>query len=262
MSRSRRRPAPLAARAARHARAAVATLALAAGAFAPREAHAERELVDALHAQGTLVIDQVSGFRLSPEGLTYAGPLGFAVRSTSEDNFVPPGPEGAVTRTQTTGWIAPSLDVFVIDHLSVGGLVEFSLTSNSITFPTGGATEQTNELPSALTFAIVPRVGWYFPLGDRFGVWPRLGLGYVTREKLLETGIGSGVTQRFGAGIVDANVGLVYRFTEFFYATLAPSLTLSVGGRHARDFGGQRFDAGASLLQFGLLGGVGVNLGL
>src|SRR6476661_413403 len=82
-------------------------------------------------AKHTLAIDQISGFRASAVGgISYAGPLGVSFQRVGATSLSGNGTED-VTHS-TTFWITPSVDYFVIDHLSIGGLVELSTTSSSV----------------------------------------------------------------------------------------------------------------------------------
>src|SRR4051812_1818439 len=77
-----------------------------------REAHAQREIVTSMGNKGVLVIDQLSGFRISSiGGVSYAGPIGFSFQSTGASDRA-----GRTTEHFTTFWLAPSADIFVIDH--------------------------------------------------------------------------------------------------------------------------------------------------
>jgi hypothetical protein len=67
------------------------------------------------------------------------------------------------TPTSTTFTLRPALDYFVIDHLSVGGAVQFDFSS----FP--GA-------PDTTTFGIAPEVGYELALSDTWSFWPQAAL--------------------------------------------------------------------------------------
>jgi hypothetical protein len=62
--------------------------------------------------------------------------------------------------------LAPAIDYFVIDHLSVGGFVRLDYTHTP-------GSHQT-------TFGIGPRVGYDIPFSSLFSVWPKLGFSYFT----------------------------------------------------------------------------------
>src|SRR5579872_5531691 len=142
--------------------AVLATLALA------RPAYAQRELLTGTGAKGQLAIDQISGFRAGLAGvggvgyptLDYYGPLGFAVQRYSEA-VAPPATGNQVVHS-TTFWVSPSLDYFVIEHLSIGGMIEFATTSGSVDVPVNMGVSQSVDLPTLTSFTIIPRVGYLF----------------------------------------------------------------------------------------------------
>src|ERR1700733_12558279 len=128
-------------------------------ALAPKQVLAQRELIAPMGAKHTLALDQLSGFRASAvngingaAGFSYAGPIGFAHQSYSETGF---NNAGDTTVRTTTFWLAPSVDFFIIDNLSLGGLVEISTTSGSVDRPVNAATTQTTDLPSTLNFTFL-----------------------------------------------------------------------------------------------------------
>src|SRR5262249_45189622 len=153
------------------------------------------------------------------------GPAGIASRSTKADSVVPGGP---ATETNTTSlWLAPSADIFVTDHLSVGGLVEVGYTWGAVE---DGA--QRLEVPGATSLTFLPRVGFYVPLGDRMGLWPRAGLGWSSVDSVSFLSTGSApVRETFQSMLLDVDLSLVYRFTETFFMRTGPEIGLTLGGR-------------------------------
>jgi hypothetical protein len=222
----------------------------------PRTARAERDLIVPFHEGGHLVFDQLSGVRLgAASGVSYAGPLGVSFQSAKQEALAPGGPT-AEAKT-TTLWLAPSADVFVTDHLSVGGLVEVSHTFGR----TRDAAGQEVALPGATSLSVVPRVGFYVPIGDRFGVWPRLGLGYVRAESSAFAAAGGApVRETFQAMLLEADLALVYRFDETFFLRAGPSVSLTLGGRREQETGGAQAAGDATALAFGGVVGFGVVL--
>jgi hypothetical protein len=147
------------------------------------------DLVTPTGGKGQFVFDQISGFRASaapsPNGaFSYSGMVGFAFSKFSYDNF--DGGGGNVSYTYTSFWLAPSLDWFPIDHLSIGGMVEISTTSASrADKPTANAATRTVDLPTTTNFTLLPRIGYMIPIGGetgRFAIWPRVGAGYASRQ--------------------------------------------------------------------------------
>jgi len=233
----------------------VVLLALAA-LLAPRAARAERDLIVPFHEGGHLVFDQLAGVRLgAASGVSYAGPIGVSFQQAKADSFTPGAP-AAASRT-TTLWLAPSADVFVTDHLSVGGLVEVSHTFGSVTSPSGAQIA----LPGSTSMSFVPRVGFYVPIGDRFGVWPRVGFGYARSQGIAFAAAGGApVRETTQAMLLEADLALVYRFDETFFLRAGPSVSLTLGGRREQEGDGAMAAADASTVAFGGVVGFGVNL--
>lgn len=216
-------------------------------------ARADRELLSQPGSKGQLVIDQISGFRASlVNGLTYAGPLGFAHRSYSYDS---PAPVNNTNTVKTnTFWITPTADYFIMDRLSIGGLIEFSSTSGTVKTATGPNTTTEGDLPTVTSFTLLPRVGYMIPITDRFAIWPRGGIGYARSAQAA----GGGGTQAFSAVVLDLDVGLLYRFNETFFIKGAPQVAFSLGGSQSTEVGNVTNSVDASAFQFSFLTGVGV----
>ncbi|MBX3215034.1 MAG: hypothetical protein KF850_23570 [Labilithrix sp.] len=225
--------------------------------FWSRAARAERELIVPFHEGGHIVFDQLSGLRLdATSGVAYAGPAGVAFRSTKSDALVPGGPSSETSTTSV--WFAPSADVFVTDHLSVGGRVEIAHTWGAIE---GGGRRL--ELPGTTSMTFLPRVGFFVPFGDRFGIWPRAGVGWCSVESVSFASTGSAPTRdTFRAMLLDVDLSLVYRFGETFFMRAGPEVGVTLGGRQTSETGGTSAGAGASVLQISGTIGFGMNLEL
>jgi hypothetical protein len=237
--------------------AALAFAAFLAVALSAPTARADRELIVPFHEGGHLVLDQLSGMRVSTgAGFSYAGPAGVAFRTEKAEAFAP-GATGSELHT-TTFWIAPSADVFVTDHLSVGGLVEIAHTSGSAR--SGG---QSLDLPGQTAMTFLPRVGFFVPFGDRFGLWPRAGVGWTSVDSLsfVSTG-GAPVRTTFRSAVLDVDLSFVYRFNETFFLRMGPEVGVTLGGRHTEESGGQSAAADASVIQVSGMTQFGVNLEL
>jgi hypothetical protein len=241
------------------------TVAAGAAIFAVApQARAQSDIRTPLGAKRTLVLDDLSGFRASSVGgVGYAGPIGISFQSLSENTPAGAGQtSGSVTDHYTNVWFAPSADYFVIDHLSIGGLLEITSTSGSETTQTNvGNTNTTTKgsLPTTTNVTILPRVGWMFGITDRFGIWPRLGLGYGART--VDPNGANTTSDTFSAFIVDLDVGFLYRFNQTFFLSGRPELTLAPGS-HSDTTGNTTVSTGASFFQFALVGGVGIMLDL
>ncbi len=235
-------------------------------------AFAQRELLTRPGQKGQVVIDQISGFRGGVAGITatglapslqYYGPIGFAVQRYSQVDaqFT----QNSDTVTAYTFWLAPSADFFVIDHLSIGGMVEIAYTTNSASEPTSNAQSVSVNVPSNTSFAILPRVGWMFALGDRWAIWPRLGLGYVSEAISAVTPpmgkVALGGSSVYGFGL-DLDTGVLFRVNETFFLRLAPEVGwVPAGGNSTTELvrgNPQTVTTSATYLEFTLTGGIGV----
>jgi hypothetical protein len=243
-------------------------------------ASAQRELLTRPGQKGQIVIDQLSGFRGGVSGvvgagangalypsLNYYGPIGFAVEHYSQA-APPPDAPNSYAVTATSFWLAPSVDVFVINHLSVGGMVQIAYTSASESLPMNGTQSTSTSLPSNTSFAILPRVGYMFsfpdagPFGRRWAIWPRLGLGYVSNA-VGAVPNGSGNVPAVGSSVygfaMDVDVGVLFRVSESFFFRLAPEFGWMPGaGNSVTNIMGRSIQESASYLDFSLAGGVGV----
>lgn len=220
-------------------------------------AHADRELIVPFHEGGRLVFDQLSGLRAdAASGVSYAGPAGVAFHSEKQDAFAP-GVAGSETKT-TTFWLAPSADVFVTDHLSVGGFVQFAHTSG-----TRSIAGTSYDLPGTTALTFLPRVGFYAPFSDRLGLWPRVGFGWMSVDSVVfPSAGGQPVTDTFRSMLLDVDLSLVYRFSETFFLRTGPEVGVTLGGRHTMDVGGTSSGADASILHLSGTVGFGANLDL
>jgi hypothetical protein len=237
-------------------------------------AMAQRELLTRPGQKGQIVLDQISGFRGGVAGIVgrdgelaptmqYYGPIGFAIQRYSQTD--PAAAQNSDSVTATTFWLAPSLDVFVIDHLSIGGMVEIAYTSNSGSEATSNSRSTNVNLPSNTSFAILPRVGWLFALSNRWAIWPRLGAGYVTSA--VGSTVAPGATVATGGSSIygfalNLDVGVLFRVNETFFLRLAPELgSIPAGGNStqvARGMGTVSVTTSAAYLDFSLAGGIGI----
>jgi hypothetical protein len=247
-------------------RIAAASLAAASATFVATTASAQQ--YGALGNKGTLAIDQISGFRAnSVGGIGYAGLIGFNTQSVSVDDNAPNGQKaGSHTEHFTNFWIAPSADYFIIDHLSLGGVIEIASTSRSLSIDTlNPQTSTTVSEPSTTSFTLLPRIGWMFGITDRFGIWPRLGLGYASQgtARVDPTGInGNATTSETTSGFVfDLDVGFLYRVNENWFLRGAPEISFVPGSHSTTITNGSvtnTTSTNASIFQFGIVGGIGV----
>ncbi len=242
-------------------RASVAVLASIAVAAVVPSAHAA-DLVTPTGGRGQFVLDQISGFRASSApgtngSFSYSGFIGFSYSHFSVDHGNPPG--GYDAYNYTSFWLAPSLDYFVVEHLSVGALVEISTTSASRdTQDQVNARVVTTPLPATLNITLLPRVGYMIPIGDwhngRFAIWPRIGAGYASRQYTV-----SDAKLTFSGFELNADVGFLLRVNETFFLKIAPEFVW-IPGSVSTTVANVAVSNTASNVTFQVLGGIGVLL--
>ena len=234
---------------------------LAAGAFfyAPH-ANAQSALLSPTGGKGQLVFDNLTGLRANvTQGVSYSGFIGFQIERYSQNVDLGGNVSGNAVIHATTVWFAPQADYFVINHLSIGGLVEIASTSGSEDIPVNAAQTQSTDLATTTDVTLMPRVGWMFALGDRFGIWPRGGLGYALRQSSDPGGNGK---DSFSGVVINATCPFLYRINETFFVDLSPDLTWIPGSTSTTNNANQTVSQSASYLQFGASGGLGVMLDL
>ena len=247
---------------------------------------------------GAFVIDQVSGFRARVGGgVQYYGPVGFAYNSFSSpgspqilvDNSNPNSPKflGA-NQTETSVksysiWLAPSLDYFLVQNVSIGGLFAIDTQWGSATSKTtalfGGQSAQNSstDLPSVTSFTLIPRVGYLLRVNDRLSFWPRVGIGYYQGSNVYvdqrpdpasPNKLNTVTTETtIKSLIIQLDVGVIYQITDNVFFRIAPSVGFSSGGNGTVKFknapGGYNDQSGdGSAFTFEVASGFGANFSL
>jgi hypothetical protein len=202
-------------------------------AAAASASHAVERAYLPLGTKHTLVLDDLSGFRASTVGgVAYAGPIGFSTSSYNVNVF---GANGTVAGTDTinstTLWVAPSADYFLLEHLSIGGVIELAYNTSNYNQTIYNTTTH-NPLPPTTSFTVIPRAGWMFDLARHWGVWPRLGLGFgVLQENAIsQAGAGNATTASTSTTfLLDVDVGVIYRMDPRFFLRAGPDFTWGPG---------------------------------
>jgi hypothetical protein len=88
----------------------------------------------------------------------FTGAVGGRVASTS-------GSSSTVDGTQTNVSLTPGIDVFLFEHVSLGGALAFGYAG-------AGSTKRT-------TYGLGPRIGAAIPLSRSFSLYPRVLVGYT-----------------------------------------------------------------------------------
>lgn len=234
---------------------------LAAATLAP-DARAG-DLVTPTGGKGQFVFDQLGGFRTGRAPaltgtVSYAGVLGVSYDHYQQANAL--NTQLYDGYSYTSFWLAPSIDYFVIDHLSIGGLVEISTTSRTHNYKDNpNAAEKTDDLGSTTNFTVYPRVGYMFAIGNRFGIWPRVGAGFAYFTS--NTGGGGALKYTYTGFLATVDVGFILRINESFYVKLAPEFSYSPGSTSvSSNLGNQSQSVSASDFNVSAMGGFGVFL--
>lgn len=151
----------------------------------------------------------VGGSRVSGVGgILFTGPISFAT-TTSEGG----------SRASSIG-IAPSLDLFVTDHVTVGGRVVAFRNTSTYVVPSAGGAASASFSAAGYSIGISPRVGYVVPLTDDIALWPQLGLG-VTQSRFETEGLGRTLSRGIGA---ELEVSLLVPLGRHVVVRLAPTL--------------------------------------
>lgn len=214
---------------------------------------ASAQIVEAGH-RGSFVFDDLSGFRASTiGGVGYAGPLGVSVQAVNESDIDAPA-GNSTTYHYTTFWFAPSIDYFVINHLSVGGLIEVAVVSTSVDQYNAPVNVTTStSLPTTTDVTLLPRIGWLFDVTNRFGIWPRLGIGWEEHHTATP---GSNTSDNLQSAVFDVDCGFLYRVSSDWFIRAAPEFMVGPGS-HSVVNGNTTTSAGATVVSFAFAGGFG-----
>ncbi|MFI5301393.1 MAG: hypothetical protein ACHREM_25180 [Polyangiales bacterium] len=239
-----------------------------------------------LGCRGTFVLDQVSGFRgRVGGGVGYFGPFGFAYNSfdTPSTPFVTgTGANATVSSSDTTVksytfYIAPSLDYFLADNFSFGGLIEFSVGwGNAHTaYTTSGGTGTTpnpvdTTLSTTISFTIMPRLGYLIHVTDRIALWPRIGIGYFIGSNGAVEYVNNAptpATTTIKALMFQFDFGVIYQITDTVFLRAAPSIAFSSGGSGSHNYDtptptSPNASGDGSAFQFEINTGIGANFSL
>jgi hypothetical protein len=109
----------------------------------------------------------------------------------------------------TTYMLGPAADVFVINNLSVGAMVQIGRISESV-----GAAEFKKDV-----IAFEPRVGYHIPLvPEKFGLWPRASFFYE-HSKWMSAGAPDVTEKSMGVGVF---VPFLIHPVEHFHIGIGP----------------------------------------
>lgn len=129
----------------------------------------------------------------------------------------------------TTVTLAPAVDYFVIDGLSIGGFV-------SMDYTTVGDWDSTE-------FGIGPRVGYNIDMSDLVSVWPKAGLSFRSRSQSQQRTQGDRTlevsTSNSGVAL-NLFAPIMFHPATHFFAGFGPFLDVDLSGDNkATSFGGR-----------------------
>jgi hypothetical protein len=240
--------------------AALATLFAAPAAFA-EEAQAP------FGNRGQVALDKI--FEVSSSGGSSAPPAIYLPYGLGSIGYGYRGIAGYMhdsTNTNTTGgqkssadmvWLAPSVDVFVHDRVSIGGTLAVSLARGTSTIPGVLGQEPQTVTGTGFGFTVMPRVGYAIPLGSTFALWPRVGFGYGASSASYDDSLMDARPPWTDRWMGEAELGLVARLHRHVYVNLAPRLALTVNRTGSES--GSRWDR--TYVELGAAAGFGILLG-
>lgn len=124
--------------------------------------------------RGSVVLDDLFGvFVGSAAPLPGTGAIGFSAGWIALSSTKVEGGDASVPGTssaQSSLTVAPSLDVFVTDNLTIGGSA--AVFARRARYGGGGA--EMHQYGAGLA----PRIGWAVPLGEGLALWPRVRGGF------------------------------------------------------------------------------------
>jgi len=140
----------------------------------------------------------------------------------------------------------PTLDVRVWGPFTLGGTLMAGYSYARHAF------DGTTLISEAAHFGFVPRVGAIFPLGARFAIFPRVGVGYMFSNTS-----NNGLTNRPQSANTDtllfqADASLLMGITDHIYASVGPNVALATSSQSGSE---------ASTLRFGGTLSLGISLG-
>jgi hypothetical protein len=110
--------------------------------------------------------------------------------------------------------LRPSADYFIVDKLSVGGLIGFTLLSG------GGSTGK--------NFEINPRVGFAAPIAEGLSFWPKFGVQLTTGDIAFGPLVAAGLSQTTFGITIDAPV--LWHPSEHFFLGAGPKIVAQFVG--------------------------------
>jgi hypothetical protein len=180
-----------------------------------------------------LSIERMTGLTHSSQ--TFGGVGGDT--TSSLDAFTLLG--NAVGSSTAYGWPRLALDIFVVNHLSVGAAASFFVVSPS-----------TGSLTGVLLAA---RVGYAATLASRVGIWPRVGFSYERTSADSNVGLERNLATSFLALSLDVPVAIF--LAPRIGLLVGPTIDLGLGGSRASTTGAVTTSVSARATEYGFNAG-------
>jgi hypothetical protein len=159
-------------------------------------------------------------------------------------------------------------DVFVIQGLSLGGsvMVLYGTGTTSTTYSPDPYDEgDESDQPSRTTYLVAPRVGYAFPVGPAFAIWPRGGVTYTNYRMARDADQVDGSTVEVTSSIdftdVSLEVMVVASPVPNFAILFGPYVDIPLGGGTKYTVDGEedpdRPEVDLSYLSYGVTAGIG-----
>lgn len=171
-----------------------------------------------------------AGERFGNAGVLNLGTdLGFLISSTSYKAAQGDDPDSV-----TQFLIQPAADYFVVDNVSVGVLVGFGQSESG----SGGDSVKLS------TTSFGARAGYHVPIGESFGLWPRLGLRLASSTSEVSNTQGTTTTTHKSESsrtTIGLDVPFLIHPAEHFHLGIGPFLEKDLSAKVKPD-GGQEAD--------------------
>lgn len=227
-------------------------------------------------ARGDVVLPDLIGIRSG--GLGFLGVLASAGGSfgpvappsisglVGYDHNVAELPSAGATLTSSVDSISvgPSLDVFIANRISIGGMAGFAYGWGTQRFVAQGG--ETVERGTSFTVGVAPRVGYVIPLAAGFSLWPRAGVGFTFSRADTED-VSPGAPPRLSSvagGIrsaIGVDLGLVFRPAPNIVFSAIPELVTAFSRSGQQIEGNSVFQGQSLRVRFGGTLAVGVLFG-
>lgn len=167
--------------------------------------------------RGQIVLDDIvgAGFGSALPSTLYGAGIGLSGWLAFGSVTEPIG--SGATASSSSLYVAPEVDWFVTDHLSIGGNVSAMLEQTKEEIPQPASSSSS----SGFALSFEPRVGYAVRLTGGVAMWPRAGLSYGILHAQDDAGAWRVVDHWWGARL---EVPFVFRLGSHVYLDAGPEL--------------------------------------